>query len=101
MRIQLEARIERLPRHALSLAVAFASLGHTAELPVARRLAGVSEESLDEAVRVLRKEKILEQKVEGDPGELYSFVHSSARDLLYQRILEGRRAAIHTSAGTV
>ena len=99
IRRQLKQRIGKLPEAAIRLAIAFAYLGDDSELGIAVQLAETKKDDVDEALKLLRRSKIIEERVEGDPSHLYSFVHSSARDLLYQLVPSEQRAVVHDRAG--
>lgn len=98
-RAEIAARIDRLPAPALRLAYAFAVLGNVTELELAAQLAQTSREEVLGAMRCLCRARILEE--DPRPGKLnvYSFLHGTAREILYRRIPEDTRRTLHDLAG--
>jgi len=101
VRRELERRIRGLPADALRLAIAFAYLGDGGELEVAVKLAGTPSSEVPGALRVLRREKLIEEKIEGDPSNEFTFVYSSAKQILYDLLPENQRPAVHDRAGAL
>ena len=99
VRTELKSRIQGLPKPAYQLALAFAVLGGTAELDLAARVANLSDNGLDETVGLLRRERVLQERMEGDVDRVYSIVHSTTRDVLYRSIDKDRIAAQHGRVG--
>jgi tetratricopeptide (TPR) repeat protein/tRNA A-37 threonylcarbamoyl transferase component Bud32 len=107
LRRRLEEKIRALPRPALSLGVAFAVLGRWAELDLASQLSRLSPQELGEGLTALTAAGILERQSEGDEARgkgsppVYSFVHSSAQDILYGMIAAEKRPHLHELAGNL
>jgi tetratricopeptide (TPR) repeat protein len=100
VRRELKERIERLPPEALRLGIAFACLSDPCDLELAAQLAAIPPRAVRRSLETLRREKILQARaVSGH--ELYSFVHTSARVLLYSRIPEKEVTALHERAGVL
>ncbi|MBN1441309.1 MAG: protein kinase, partial [Planctomycetes bacterium] len=100
-RLELIQRINDLPANVMRLAMAFAYLGEETELELAARMAGMPAEESLECASVLKKARLIQEKIEGDPRLVFSFVHSSARDILYNLVPESLRAREHQRAGTL
>lgn len=100
VRTELKKRISRLPQDALRLAMAFACMEESCPLALAARLAGISSRSTLRSLLLLRREKIL-QITENSLPEAYSFVHSSAKAMLYDMIAVSEITALHEHAGAV
>ncbi len=107
LRQELEQKIRNLPREALRLALAFAYLGYSAELELARELARLSGDDANEGVKILVKQGILEQRHARAPtlgsagGEEYTFVHSTAQEILYDMVGGEKRRRMHELAGNL
>jgi tetratricopeptide (TPR) repeat protein len=100
VRRELKERIERLPPEALRLGIAFSCLSDPCDLELAAQLAAVPARGVNRSLEMLKREKILEgRSLSGH--ELYSFVHTSARILLYSRIPENELAHFHERAGAL
>lgn len=100
-RLELKDRINQLPGSALKLAMAFAYLGEETELDLAVAMASLPPREADDCVSILRQRKLVQERIEGDPLRVYTFVHSSARDILYQLMPEKLRPMEHDRAGSL
>ncbi|MBI4604490.1 MAG: protein kinase [Planctomycetes bacterium] len=98
VRRELKERIARLPEDALRLGAACACLGDSCDAKLAACLAGMSARGAASALQVLRSRRIL-QATGPDATEEHSFVHSSARAILYGRIPPSDLPAMHERAG--
>jgi len=101
VRLELEERIEALPEGALRLALAFAVLGDSTPLELAAKLAEVPRESILESMQCLYRGKVLREDGSANQLNVYSFVHATARDLLYNRIAEADQKSYHDRAGAL
>jgi tetratricopeptide (TPR) repeat protein len=101
VRRELEERLRSLPEEARRLGMAFACLGQARTLEAATRLGGVPPERAAWACAELRREKVLQGGAGADWSELYSLVHSSAREMLYDMIPAGERTSWHELAGSL
>ncbi|MEM7231802.1 MAG: protein kinase [Planctomycetota bacterium] len=99
VRDRLKETIESLGDDAGRLAIAFALLGHGSEADLAIRVSGLPEKAGVSALAELRREKLLQGRAEGDSDDIFSFVHSSARRILYESIPAEKRAEEHERAG--
>ncbi len=99
VRHELRRRIEGLDSAAQRLALAFSILGSSGELEVAVRLSGIQPGQIFNAIWVLKQEKILREEVVSDELTQYSFIHSSAREILYHGLTADQRAEAHGRAG--
>lgn len=99
VRRQLKEHIEKLPRDTLRLAIAYAYLGNSTEVELALRLAGTDREAMLESMKVLCAERILEEDPADGRLNVYSFVHSSAQEMLYRLVPSEKRAELHERAG--
>ena len=100
VRTELKTRISKLPPEALRLAMAFACMEQACPLELAARLAGTQPRSNLRSLLLLRREKIL-QMAENTVPEAYSFVHRSARAMLYEMIPASEIASLHERAGAL
>ncbi|MCZ6791976.1 MAG: protein kinase [Planctomycetota bacterium] len=98
-RVEFRRKIDALPDAALQLVLAFSYLGDATELELAVRLAGIPAKDVEPSIALLRQAKLIQEKIEGDPAKIFSFVHSSARDTLYHLIPDADRAQEHDRAG--
>jgi DNA-binding CsgD family transcriptional regulator len=87
-------RINRLPGNALSLAQAVAILGDRSELHIAAKLAGLDEDSADEAAADLRRVGIFDRDVLG-------FVHPVVRTAIHSELAPVERARGHRDAAHI
>ena len=101
VRRELKERITKLPPEVLQLGRAFACLGDSCELDVAVQLSAVAPRSVFKSLEALRAERILQPGgPESRPG-VYSFVHASARAILYNSIPPSELAGMHERAGVL
>jgi len=101
VRRELKERMAGLTGDALRLATAFAVMGESCELDMAARLAGTAPRSTLRSLELLRREKILQASSGGSRQNEYSFVHLSARVILYGLIPPSGLAAMHERAGVI
>ncbi len=99
VRLDLRHRIEKLDPQALRLAKAFAILGGASELEIAVRLAETPPGRIVDTIWILKQEKIIREEAGDADQAMYSFVHSSAREILYEQIPPQDRTAAHDRAG--
>jgi hypothetical protein len=100
VRTELKSRISKLPPEALRLAMAFACMEEDCPLELASHLAGSPPRSNLRNLLLLRREKIL-QVTENNVPEVYSFIHRSARAMLYEMIPASEMASLHERAGAL
>ena len=101
VRLELEERMERLPEGALRLALAFAVLGDSTPLELAVKLSEVARDNILESMQWLYRGKVLREDGSANQLNVYSFVHATARDILYNRIPEPERRTYHDRAGAL
>ena len=99
VRRELKYRITKLSEEVLELGRAFACLGDSCELDIAVQLSGIPERSVFKSLDVLRSERILQAGGPASRAGVYSFVHSSARAILYNSIPEPQLPRYHEKAG--
>ncbi len=101
VRRELKYRITKLPEEVLQIGRAFACMGDVCELDVAVHLSGIPERNAVKCLEVLTLERILQGGGAENRAGAYSFVHSSARAILYNSIPEEQRSAYHEKAGVL
>ncbi len=92
----LAARIDRLSAEHKGVLQAAAVIGRAFAVPVLAGVIGVTDDVLDEAVRVLCGAELL-QETAGQPGAEYRFWHPLTQEVAYDSLLAGRRAHLHTA----
>ena len=101
VRRDLKERLGMLPNDAYLLARAVSCLGDPCRPELAARLAGLAPRAAVKALDVLRREKILAVRVLEAEADSCSFVHSSARNILYHSIPAADLEAMHEKAGAL
>jgi serine/threonine protein kinase/tetratricopeptide (TPR) repeat protein len=99
VRLELRRRIEKLDPQARRLATAFAILGGASELEIAVRLAELPPGRIVDTIWKLKQERIIREEAGDSDQAMYSFVHSSAREILYDQIPPPDRVPAHDRAG--
>ena len=92
----LAARIDRLSAEHKAVLQAAAVIGRAFAVPVLAGVTGVTDDVLDEAVRVLCGAELL-QETAGQAVAEYRFWHPLTQEVAYDSLLAGRRAQLHTA----
>ncbi len=92
----LAARIDRLSAEHKAALQAAAVIGRAFLRPVLAGVTDVTEDVLDDALRVLCGAELL-QETTGQPGADYRFWHPLTQEVAYDSLLAGRRAYLHTA----
>jgi tetratricopeptide (TPR) repeat protein len=101
VRHELKEKIEALPDDALKLAFAFACLGDSTPLDLAVRLSEIPRQSVLESMQTLYRKKIVREDTSSGQINVYSFVHTSAKDMLYNMSSSIGRKRLHDRAGAI
>ena len=92
----LAARIDRLSAEHKAVLQAAAVIGRAFSVPVLAGVIGVTDDVLDDAVRVLCGAELLQETAGPDVAD-YRFWHPLTQEVAYDSLLAGRRAKLHTA----
>ncbi|MDP2960368.1 MAG: protein kinase, partial [candidate division Zixibacteria bacterium] len=97
---QIKGRLARLSPETFNLIETALVLGEEFELDILRKVAGYSEEEIEECLTLLFSERLLEEKLTSF-GKKLGFVNGLVKDFIYLKIDEDKRKGLHEKCGEV